>query len=194
MIRTPFCDLFQVSHPIALGGMGSVFAPPLIAAVSEAGALGALGCHGLSPQQIATACREIRERTSKPFGLNFLLFAIAEEPFAAALAEKPAVIALAWPKGGQALKPWIDRAHGAGAKVTFMVNDVAGANRAAEAGADAIVAQGTEGGGHVAWMGSIALTPMVVDAVAPVPVLSAGGFADGRGLAAALALGASGVL
>jgi NAD(P)H-dependent flavin oxidoreductase YrpB (nitropropane dioxygenase family) len=75
-----------------------------------------------------------------------------------------------------------------------MVSGVEGALRAAEAGADLIVAQGSEGGGHVGWMGSIALTPMVVDAVSPLPVLSAGGFADGRGLVAALALGASGVL
>ncbi len=93
--------------------------------------------------------------------------------------------------GGTSLKP---RAHAAGAKVTFMVSGVDGARRAAEAGADLIVAQGSEAGGHVGWMGSIALTPTVVDAVAPVPVLSAGGFADGRGLAAALALGASGIL
>jgi NAD(P)H-dependent flavin oxidoreductase YrpB (nitropropane dioxygenase family) len=194
MIRTPFTELFKVDHPIALGGMGSVYSPPLVAAVSEAGGLGALGCHGLSPEQIRSAVKVIREKTSKPFGLNFLLFVINEESFAAALAEKPAVIAFAWPRGSQELKPWIDRAHGIDAKVTFMVNDVAGARRAAEAGADCIVAQGSEGGGHVAWMGSIALTPIVVDAVKPIPVLSAGGFADGRGLAAALALGASGVL
>jgi NAD(P)H-dependent flavin oxidoreductase YrpB (nitropropane dioxygenase family) len=194
VIRTAFCESFNVEHPVALGGMGSIYAPPLVAAVSEAGGLGALGCHGLSPEQIRTAVKAIRARTSKPFGLNFLLFVINEDSFAAALAEKPAVIAFAWPRGSQELKPWIDRAHGIGAKVTFMVNDVTGARRAADAGADCIVAQGTEGGGHVAWMGSIALTPMVVDAVAPVPVLSAGGFAEGRGLAAALALGASGVL
>jgi len=194
MIRTSFCGLLKVDHPIGLGGMGSVYSPPMVAAVSEAGALGALGCHGLSPEQIRSAAKAIRERTSKPFGLNFLLFAVGEESFAAALAERPAVIALAWPKGGQALAPYIERAHEIGAKVTFMVNDLAGARRAADAGADVIVAQGTEGGGHVGWMGTVALTPMVVDAVAPIPVLSAGGFADGRGLAAALALGASGVL
>jgi NAD(P)H-dependent flavin oxidoreductase YrpB (nitropropane dioxygenase family) len=194
MIATPFTKAFNLQHPIALGGMGSVYAPPLVAAVSEAGALGALGCHGLTAEQIRASTKAIRERTAQPFALNFLLFVINEEAFATALAEKPAVIAFAWPRGSQGVKPYIDRAHDMGARVTFMVSDVDGAKRAAEAGADVIVAQGTEGGGHVAWMGSIALTPMVVDAVHPVPVLAAGGLADGRGLAAALALGASGVL
>ncbi|MCC6473448.1 MAG: nitronate monooxygenase [Burkholderiales bacterium] len=194
MIRTAFCEALGVEHPVALGGMGSIFAPPLVAAVSEAGGLGALGCHGLGVEQIRSSAREISERTRKPYGLNFLLFLIDEKCFEAALAARPPVIAFAWPRGDQALEPYIERAHGAGAKVTFMVSDVAGARRAAEAGADVIVAQGSEGGGHVGWMGSIALTPIVVDAVAPLPVLSAGGFADGRGLAAALALGASGVL
>ena len=194
MIRTPFCELLGIAHPLALGGMGSVFAPPMVAAVSEAGGLGALGCHRLSAEQIRSAAQGIRARTDKPFALNFLLFAVGEEPFAAALDARPKVLAFAWPRGGQELKPFIERAHDIGAKVTFMVSDVAGAKRAADAGADVIVAQGTEGGGHVGWMTSLALTPMVVDAVAPVPVLCAGGIADGRGLAAALALGASGVL
>ncbi len=194
MIRTAFCDLFGIEHPVALGGMGSIFAPRMVAAVSEAGGLGALGCHNLTEEQIRSAAKAIREITRKPFGLNFLLFRINDECFEAALGEKPPVIAFAWPRGDQALKPYIDRAHAAGAKVTFMVSGVDGARKAAEAGADLIVAQGSEGGGHVGWMGSIALTPMVVDAVAPVPVLAAGGFADGRGLAAALALGASGIL
>jgi NAD(P)H-dependent flavin oxidoreductase YrpB (nitropropane dioxygenase family) len=194
MIRTRFCELFGVDHPVALGGMGSIFAPPLVAAVSEAGALGALGCHGLPADRIRAAVAEIRKRTQKPFALNFLLFVIEEEPFAAALAEKPAAIAFAWPRGDQEIKPYIDRAHAAGAKVTFMACDVAGAKRGAAAGADAIIAQGTEGGGHVGWMASSVFTPMAVDAVAPVPVLAAGGVADGRGLAAALAYGADGVL
>ncbi len=194
MIRTAFCDVFRVEHPVALGGMGSIFAPRMTAAVSEAGGLGAHGCHNLTVEQIRQVAREIREITRKPFGLNFLLFKINDECYEAALKEKPPVVAFAWPRGDQALKPYIDRAHDAGAKVTFMVSGVDGARKAAEAGADVIVAQGSEGGGHVGWMGSIALTPMVVDAVAPVPVLAAGGFADGRGLVAALALGASGIL
>ena len=122
------------------------------------------------------------------------MFLFEEDCFAAALREKPAAIALAWPRPEQDLKHYIDRAHDAGCKVSLMAGGVPEAERGAAAGADIIVAQGTEGGGHVGWMASIVLTPMVVDAVAPVPVLTAGGIADGRGLAAALALGADGVL
>jgi Dioxygenases related to 2-nitropropane dioxygenase len=110
------------------------------------------------------------------------------------LARKAGGDRLAWPRPEQDLKHYIDRAHDAGCKVSLMAGGVPEAERGAAAGADIIIAQGTEGGGHVGWMASIVLTPMVVDAVAPVPVLAAGGIADGRGLAAALALGADGVL
>ncbi len=194
MIRTPVCDLLGIEHPIALGGMGSVFGPDLVAAVSNAGGLGALGCHYLPPERIRDATAAIRDKTNKPFGLNFLIFDMSEDGFAEALKLRPSVIALAWPKPNQELKPLVARAHDAGAKVTFMANGVPEARRAAAAGADVIIAQGTEGGGHVGWQASLPLIPMVVDAVSPIPVLAAGGIADGRGLAAALALGAQGVL
>lgn len=194
MITTPFCDLLGIVHPIALGGMGSIYSPELVIAVSESGGLGAMGCHRLTPDQIRTAATAIRAGTDKPFGLNFLIFDAQEDCFAAALAEKPPVMAFAWPRADQDLKPYVARAHDAGCIVTFMANGAPEATRAAEAGADVIIAQGTEGGGHVGWTASMALTPMVIDAVAPIPVLSAGGFADGRGLAAALALGADGIL
>ena len=194
-IRTKFCELLGVEYPVALGGMGSGFTRPrMVAAVSEAGGFGALSCNGLSPEQIHDAAATLRSHTDKPYALNFLLFLTDEECFAAALEEKPAAIALAWPRREQNLKSFIDRAHDAGCKVTLMAGTVADAERGVEAGADVIIAQGTEGGGHVGWMASMVLTPMVVDAVAPVPVLSAGGIADGRGLAAALALGADGAL
>jgi NAD(P)H-dependent flavin oxidoreductase YrpB (nitropropane dioxygenase family) len=183
-----------IEYPILLGGMGSVFAPDLVAAVSNAGGLGALGCHALNAQEIHDVAAALRQKTSKPFGLNFLLFGVREECFAAALEERPAVIAFAWPRPDQDVKSFVARAQDAGAKVTFMVDGVAGARRAADAGADVIVAQGSEGGGHVGWQASLPLVPMVVDAVSPKPVISAGGIADGRGLAAALALGAQGVL
>jgi NAD(P)H-dependent flavin oxidoreductase YrpB (nitropropane dioxygenase family) len=186
--------MLKIEHPIALGGMGSIYAPDLVSAVSNAGGLGAMGCHGLSAQQIQTGVAAIRAKTHKPFALNFLLFNFREECFAAALELQPTVIALAWPRPEQELKPFIDRAHAAGAKVTFMAGGVPEAVRAAKAGADIIIAQGTEGGGHVSWQASLPLIPMVVDAVAPVPVLAAGGIADGRGLVAALALGADGAL
>jgi len=194
VIRTPVCDLLGLEHPIALGGMGPIYSPDLVAAVSNAGGLGALGCHYLRPDRIRAATAAIRERTNKAFALNFLIFDIDDDSFAAALAQRPPAIAFAWPRPDQDLKSFIDRAHGAGCKVTFMVSGVPEAVRAAQAGADVIVAQGTEGGGHVGWQATMALVPMVVDAVAPIPVLAAGGIADGRGLAAALALGADGVL
>ena len=194
MIRTPVCDLLGIEHPIALGGMGSIYSPALVAAVSNAGGLGAMGCHNLSPDRIQKAAAAIRKNTTKPFALNFLIFSTEEEGFAAALAERPPHMAFAWPRPEQDIEPYIARAHDIGCKVTFMAGGVDEAVRAAEAGADVIVAQGTEGGGHVSWMTSLTLVPMVVDAVAPVPVLAAGGFVDGRGLAAALALGADGIL
>ena len=194
MIRTPVCDLLQIEHPIALGGMGSVYAPDLVAAVSNAGGLGAMGCHYFKPEQVRAATAAVRELSNKPFALNFLLFDINEDAFSEALALHPAVIALAWPRREQDLQPYIARAHGAGARVTFMVSGVPDAVRAREAGADVIIAQGTEGGGHVGWQTTMTLVPMVVDAVAPIPVLAAGGIADGRGVAAALSLGADGVL
>ena len=194
MIRTPVCDVMEIDHPIALGGMGSVYSPDLVAAVSNAGGFGAMGCHRLNAEQIRASTAALRERTNKPFALNFLLFDVVEERFAAALALRPKVIAFAWPRPEQDLKAYVGRAHDAGCKVTFMANGVPEAVKAAEAGADVIIAQGTEGGGHVGWVASMVLTPMVVDAVAPIPVLTAGGVADGRGLAAAIALGADGVL
>jgi NAD(P)H-dependent flavin oxidoreductase YrpB (nitropropane dioxygenase family) len=194
MIRTPVCDLLQIDHPIALGGMGSVYSPELVAAVSGAGGLGAMGCHYLTPEQIQTGTAAIRKLTNRAFGLNFLLFDTEEESFASALALRPAVIAFAWPSAEQDVKPYVERAHAAGCKVTFMAGGVPEAVKAARAGADVIIAQGTEGGGHVGWQTTLTLVPMVVDAVAPIPVLAAGGIADGRGLAAAIMLGADGVL
>ena len=194
MIRTPVCQLLDVEHPIALGGMGSATSPELVSAVSRAGGLGALGCHYLNPDQVRERTAAIRRQTNKPFGLNFLLFDTREDSFAAALELRPAVMQFAWARPDQDLAPFFRRAHDAGCKITYMAGAVPEAVRAVAAGADIIVAQGTEGGGHVGWMASMPLIPMIVDAVAPVPVVAAGGFADGRGLVAALALGAQGIL
>src|SRR5439155_23407153 len=112
----------------------------------------------------------------------------------AVLAERPPVFSTAWPWPEQDLRATFDRAHGAGAKVMHMVAAVEEAGRAAEAGADVIVAQGTEGGGHVGTVGGMVLIPMVARAVEPVPVVAAGGIATGAQLAAALMLGAEAVL
>ena len=194
MIRTPVCELLDIEHPIALGGMGSASSPAMTAAVSRAGGLGAMGCHYLTPEQVRERATAARKETNKPFGMNFLLFDVREDSFAEALKFRPAVMQFAWARQDQELKPYFDRSHEAGCKVTYMAGAVKEAERAVKAGADVIIAQGSEGGGHVGWMGTMPLIPMVVDAVGPVPVLAAGGFADGRGLVAALALGAQGIL
>jgi NAD(P)H-dependent flavin oxidoreductase YrpB (nitropropane dioxygenase family) len=194
MIQTPVCKLLDIDYPIALGGMGSATSPELVSAVSNAGGLGALGCHYLTPEQIGERTTAIRGQTNKPFGLNFLLFDTREDSFAAALELRPAVMQFAWARPQQDLRTYFDRSHKAGCVVTYMASAVPEAERAAKAGADIIIAQGTEGGGHVGWMASMPLIPMIVDAVAPNPVLAAGGFADGRGLVAALSLGADGIL
>ena len=132
MIRTPICDLLDVEHPIALGGMGSATSPALVAAVSRAGGLGALGCHYLTPDQIRERTAAIRQDTNKPFGLNFLTFDTREDSFAAALELRPSVMQFAWARPDQDLKPYFDRAHDAGCKVTYMAGAVPEALRAAE--------------------------------------------------------------
>ena len=195
MIRTRLCDLLDIDHPVALGGMPTRYnTPALAAAVSEAGGIGIIGCTYLPPEQITEVAASVRERTGKPFGLNSLMFLEDEAGYDAALEARPALISLAWPRKDQDIVLWIDSAHSAGSRVSFMAADVGEAERGAAAGADVIVAQGTEGGGHVGWMALSVLLPMIVDAVDPVPVLAAGGIADGRGLVAALAYGADGVL
>lgn len=195
MLRTRICDVLGIEHPIALGGMPTIFnSPALVSAACDAGALGILGCTHLSREQIQGVAKSIRSLTNRPFALNVLPFFEDEDGYAAALETRPAVISIAWPKKNQNLTPWIKRAHDAGCKVTAMAGAVYEAKRAADAGADVIVAQGTEGGGHVGWIALSVLVPMVVDAVSPLPVMAAGGIADGRGFASALALGAEGVL
>ena len=125
MIRTRVCDLLQIEHPIFLGGLGGGHTTPdLVAAVSDAGGFGAQGCHLLGPAQIAESVAAIRARTDKPFALNFLLFLVEEDCYAAALAQKPAAIVFAWPRPEQDMKRYIDRAHDAGCKTMVMVGGV----------------------------------------------------------------------
>jgi NAD(P)H-dependent flavin oxidoreductase YrpB (nitropropane dioxygenase family) len=194
MIHTRICDLLGIDHPIVLGGMGTATTAPLVAAVSNAGGFGTLGTSAFDAGTLDNEIAAIRERTDKPFGVNHLLFQIKEDMYAVTLRARPPLIAFAWARKDQNLKEYFKRAHECGAKVMHMAGEVTEALRAAEAGADVLVAQGTEAGGHVGWMASLPLLPMMVKAVAPLPVLCAGGIADGRGLAAALALGAEGVL
>ena len=194
MIRTAFTELVGVQHPIALAGMGGETNPELVAAVTNAGGLGILGVSDAPPDKLERVVAETREKARGPFGLNLLLNFMSDEEIDLVLAKRPAVFSTAWPGDAQDLKAIFARAHDHGARVMHMVPTVADALKAAEAGADVIVAQGTDGGGHIGLVGTAVIVPAVVNAVAPIPVLAAGGIADGRGLAAMLALGATGVL
>jgi NAD(P)H-dependent flavin oxidoreductase YrpB (nitropropane dioxygenase family) len=194
VIRTAFTKLLEVVHPIALAGMGGGTSPELVAAVSNAGGFGILAASNSAAVAIAKAVASIRGRTDRPFGVNLLLHGADDEQVRAVLEARPAVLSTAWSRDDQDLRTIFASAHDASVKVMHMVPTVADAASAAEAGADVIVAQGTDGGGHIGLVGTAVIVPMVVREVDPIPVLAAGGIADGRGLAAMLAFGASGVL
>ena len=194
-MKTRACDVLGIPHPIVLGGMGSGTSPELVVAVSNAGGLGIQGCAGRSPAQIAQLVTAVRAGVADhAFGLNLLLFLADDAQIDAVLSAQPPIFSSAWSTPEQDLTPLFARAHASGSRVMHMVSTVHEARRAAAAGADIIAAQGSEGGGHVGVMGTFALVPQVVRAVAPIPVLLAGGVADGAGLAAAVMLGAEGVL
>jgi nitronate monooxygenase len=188
-ITTPLTKLMGIAHPVILAPMGAVSGGRLAAAVSRAGGLGLLGPGYLGPDWID---KEFAAAGNRPVGIGFITWHMARYPaqFEAALAHKPPVVMLSFGD----IAPFVPRIREIGAKCLAQVQSVADAIAAAEAGADVIVAQGSEAGGHGAQRGSFALLPAVVDAVGPLPVVAAGGVADGRGLAAALMLGASGVL
>jgi NAD(P)H-dependent flavin oxidoreductase YrpB (nitropropane dioxygenase family) len=190
VLRTKITDLLGIEHPVVLGGMASGTNATLVAAVSGAGGLGVLGATGMSPDQMQVAAVAVRAQTDRPFGVNLLLFLSTERDVDAVLATGCRVLSTAW--GDPA--PYVERAHRAGARVMHMVSTAEQAASAVAAGVDVVVAQGTEGGGHVGHVSTIALVPLVLDVARGRPVLAAGGIADGRGLAAALAMGADGVL
>ncbi len=162
--------------------------------MSEAGGLGVVGASFLLPEDVAEMVGRARELTSKPIGINLLLHA-TDERVDEILALQPDVFSTAWPRDDQDLAAIFAKAHERGCRVMHMVPVAEDAVRAADAGADVIVAQGFEGGGHIGEVASTVLVRQVVKFVGgSVPVLAAGGFADGAGLAAALALGTDGVL
>jgi NAD(P)H-dependent flavin oxidoreductase YrpB (nitropropane dioxygenase family) len=172
---------------------GGATSGELVGAVSEAGGLGVLGASFLQPDHVADMVRRARELTAKPLGINLLLHAM-EDRVDETLALDPEIFSTAWARDDQDLAAIFAKAHERGCKVMHMVPVVEDAVRAADAGADVIVAQGNEGGGHIGEIASAVIVRQVVKAVSPLPVLAAGGFVDGAGLAAALALGADGVL
>jgi enoyl-[acyl-carrier protein] reductase II len=188
-LRTPICDLFGIDHPVFLAGMGGVAYAEVCAAVSEAGGFGTLGMAGFPPELIRAQMREVRRRTSRPFGVD-LLAALPEQIDAAidVILDEGASAFIA---GLGVPESVVDRCHRRSVKVMVLCGKVSHAIHAEAAGCDAVVAQGTEAGGHTGSVGGMALVPQTVDAVR-IPVLAAGAIVDGRGLAAALAFGAQG--
>ncbi len=191
MLTTPLTRLLGIEHPVINASMAGTATGRLAAAVSNAGGFGMIG--GTSGEGAAWLREQIliaRSLTTKPFGVGFIsAFPGTDELVDVALELGVAAINHSFADPTPLAAP----VHASGAKLFVQVQTLAGAIRAAEAGADVIIAQGGEAGGHAGAIGTFALLPAVVDAVAPIPVVAAGGIADGRGLAAALLLGAQGV-
>lgn len=190
MLQTPLCSLLGVSVPIIQGPLGGPWSPSrrLAAAVSEAGGLGSLPTALRSPEQVREDIAALRDLTDRPFAVNHTMKPLLDDVFAEIVAASPPVVSFAL--GCRA--DLIARVHDAGSLFVQQVHSPDQGAEAVEAGADVIIAQGNEAGGFGGASSTMVLVPQVVDAVAPVPVVAAGGIADGRGLAAALALGAQG--
>ena len=189
MMKTRITELFGIAHPIVLPGMSWISKPELVAAVSNAGGLGILATGPLSQEQTRAAIREIRQLTDKPFGIGTtLLMPGAKENAKVAIEEQVPVINFSLGKGD-----WIaEQVHAYGGKVIATVVNEKHALSAQAIGADALMVTGHEAAAHGGDVTSLVLIPAIANAVS-IPVIATGGFADGRGLIAALALGAEGI-
>ena len=185
MIKTDICDLLQIEYPIFQGGMAWLGTAELAAAVSEAGGLGIIGAGHMPPDIFRNEIHKLKERTSKPFGCNIMLMSpFVKEVMEVVVEERVPVITTGAGNPGV----YVPALKEIGTKVIPVVASVLLAKRLLRGGIDAIIAEGTESGGHVGDITTMALIPQVVDAV-DVPVIAAGGIADGRGMAAEFALG-----
>jgi enoyl-[acyl-carrier protein] reductase II len=192
MLHTRLTDILEVDHPVMLAGMGGVSYHRLVAAVSEAGGFGCMGASTMRPEEMVAEMAKVRELTSKPFGVD-LLTALPGQ-IANQIGDVVKGGARVFVAGLGVPRDAIELLHESNVLVGSMAGKVRHAVAAVESGCDFVVAQGTEAGGHTGTVATVALVPQVVDAVgAHVPVVAAGGLFDGRGLAAALALGADGV-
>ncbi|MBB5914265.1 nitronate monooxygenase [Nocardia transvalensis] len=191
-LQTAFTEHLSVHHPIALAPMGGVAGGALAAAVSEGGGLGLVGGGRGDRDTIGPELSLARQSTGKPWGVGFLTWAIDAETIAWAVEYEPAAVMLSFGDP----TPLVDRVRTSNATLILQVTNLDEARRAVDLGADIIVAQGGDAGGHSGAepLGTMSFVPVVVDLAGPTPVLAAGGISDGRGLAAALALGASGAL
>jgi NAD(P)H-dependent flavin oxidoreductase YrpB (nitropropane dioxygenase family) len=191
MLKTKFCELFGIEYPIVCAGMGGVATARLAAAVSEAGGLGTIALAGLPPDAIAAEISAARRLTAKPIAVN-LLVPFVRPGILDALASQPiSAVTLFWGDPAE----HIPACKKLNFKVIWQCGSAAEAAAAKSAGADAIIVQGFEAGGHVRGVvTTFALVPQVRDAIGDLPMLAAGGISDGRGLAAAIALGADGAV
>lgn len=188
MLTTPLSERFGMTVPVVSAGMAFVAGPALAASVSEAGGLGVLGGAMAAPEELAGMIAMTRRLTTRPFGIDLVTPFVEDAHVIALAALRPAVVVFFW---GTPKRAWLDRLHGAGVEVWVQAGRVAEAREAASAGVDAVIAQGSEAGGHNrAEATTMTLLPAVIRAVAPLPVLAAGGIVDGAGLVAVLAMGA----
>jgi len=191
MLITSLCKLLGIDYPIIQAGMGPFTSAELVAAVSNVGALGSLGAGGRPIESLRNQVARLHELTNRPFAINHTLSPSLPDPeaFGITLKAKPALISFALGNP----RDYIKQVHDEGILAMHQVTTVKQAYQAAESGADIVIAQGSEAGGFGGMIAGMALIPQVVDAIQPVPVVAAGAIADGRGLAAALLLGAQGV-